>query len=224
MQRKHAEGAAATATAAASSPPPRSHAHAHLRPRAPPTRASCLPGPALTLHRLPGGSRGVPGGGGAPPLRGGGAGCGGRGGGAPRSNLPARWGRWRVPGLPGRPRGDGRGNGSFRRRSRRCSRCPGPPPLLGDRCCRGRLCHEPRRPETARETQEGARGPPETNRASHYPLGAEPPRAKPRRERGAAAPPNRGGALDSNAPQRSDDLSWARASIAPADTFADPGP
>lgn len=36
-----------------------------------------------------------------------------------------------------------------------------PPPLLGDRCCRGRLCHEPRRPETERERRgEGDEGTP----------------------------------------------------------------
>jgi hypothetical protein len=40
-----------------------------------------------------------------------------------------------------------------------------PPPLLGDRCCRGRLCHEPRRPETARERRgRGTEGPPKPTR------------------------------------------------------------
>lgn len=163
MQREHAEGAAAAAAAAASPAPSRAHAHARPRPtRATPTRAPRPPGPALTSHRPPGG-RGCPPMGEGPALRGGGASAEGEGA-AARLAPPGAVGRRRGPGRPGRPRGDSRGNGSLRRRSRRCRRCPGPAavarrPLLPW----PPLSRAPSPGDNARETGEGDRGTPKTN-------------------------------------------------------------
>ena len=94
----------------------------------------------------------------------------------PGSRRPARWGRRRGPGRPGRPSGDGRGNGSLRRRSRRCRRCPGPAavarrPLLPW----PPLSRAPSPGDSARETREGDEGTPKTNRASHHPPEQDPP-------------------------------------------------
>lgn len=63
-----------------------------------------------------------------------------------------------------------------------------PPPLLSDRCCRGRLCHEPRRPETARERRgRGARGPPKPTRPPTIPSGAGPPTKAAQETRGGSS-------------------------------------
>lgn len=199
-------------------PAPKSAAPPHARAPRP-------PGPALTSHRPQEGSGGMsPVGEGPRPCAGEGRGAAVEGAARPGSRRPARWGRRRGPGRPGQPSGDGRGNGSLRRRSRRCRRCPGPAavarrPLLPW----PPLSRAPSPGDSAIETREGDEGTPKTNRASHHPPEQDPP-SKPRRERGAAAPPSRGGALDANAPQRSGDLSWARESTAFAQTFSDPGP
>lgn len=98
-----------------------------------------------------------------PALRGGGASAEGEGA-AARLAPPDAVGRRRGPGRPGRPRGDSRGNGSLRRRSRRCRRCPGPAavarrPLLPW----PPLSRAPSPGDNARETGEGDRGTPKTN-------------------------------------------------------------
>lgn len=98
-----------------------------------------------------------------PALRGGGAGAEGEGA-AAQLAPPAAEGWRRGPGRPVRPRGDSRGNGSLRRRSRRCRRCPGPAavarrPLLPW----PPLSRAPSPGDSARETGEGGRGTPKTS-------------------------------------------------------------
>lgn len=164
MQREHAEGAAAAAATAASPAPSRAHAHARPRPtRAAPTRAPRPPGPALTSHRPPGG-RGCPRWGRGPL-------CAGEGrvrrerGRRPGSRRPTRWGGGGArDGLDGRAV-TAAGTAPSAAAPAAAAVARAPPPLLGDRCCRGRLCHEPRRPETTRERRgRGTEGPPKPTR------------------------------------------------------------
>lgn len=186
-------------------PPPRAHAHARPRPTRPPRALLFGAVPPLPCT-APGGS----------PVREGlrpGAGegrvrrDGGRRAVRPGLHRPKPWWRRRGPGRPGRPRGDGRGNGSFRRRSRRCRRCPGPAavarrPLLPW----PPLSRAPSPGDNARETGGGGRGDPLNQPGLPPPAQPLPQTAK--RTRGGGSTQQRG-TLDSSA-LRGRDPSWAR--------------